>query len=86
MLREKQITAGHATRAARLEDPAAVARRIVEQGLTVRQIEAIATGLKGRGAAAAPPSRQGPLEKDPDTRALEKALHDVLGLRRGDQP
>ena len=80
MLRDKQITAGHARALLALEDPLPVARRIVEQGLTVRQIEAIANGLKSRadGDGAAQPKARA--EKDPDTRALEKALHDVLGL------
>jgi ParB family chromosome partitioning protein len=80
MLRQRQITVGHARALLMLDDPLPVAKRIVEQGLTVRQIEAIADELKSREderGAIQPKVRP---EKDPDTRALEKALHDVLGL------
>ncbi len=80
MLRAKQITAGHARALLALEDPLPVARRVVEQGLTVRQIEAMANDLKNGGEAGAAPLPKARPEKDPDTRALEKALHDVLGL------
>jgi ParB family chromosome partitioning protein len=80
MLRNRQITVGHARALLMLEDPLPVANRIVEQGLTVRQIEAIADALKsGEGGGDVVQPKQRP-EKDPDTRALEKALHDVLGL------
>lgn len=78
MLAEGLLTAGHARALLAVDDPEAVAKRIIEQGLNVRDVERLgqedakpATGGKAKAAKA---------EKDPDTRALEKALEDVLGL------
>jgi len=73
-LREGKLTAGHARALVTLDDPAAVAARIVEGGLTVRDAEAM-TQKEGRGTASKPRP-----EKDADTRALEKLLSDGLGL------
>jgi ParB family chromosome partitioning protein len=72
-----ELTAGHARALLSVADPEAVARRIVEQGLNVRDAERIAQDDSGSDAR---PARRGRLEKDPDTRALEKALEEVLGM------
>jgi ParB family chromosome partitioning protein len=77
---EGKLSAGHARALINLPDPAAAAKRIVEEGLNVRQTEALAheEGVperkpqKTRGAATA---------KDSDTVALEKRVSDVLGLK-----
>jgi ParB family transcriptional regulator, chromosome partitioning protein len=71
------ISAGHARALLSVADPEAVAGRIVAEGLTVRDVERI--GQQPDDAQASPPPRAKP-EKDPDTKALEKALEDVLGL------
>lgn len=80
MIAEGQITAGHARALCAMPDPAPLAQRIVDQRLSVREVEEIAYAdhdesepRRGRPRKVAPP-------KDPDTRALEKALEDVLGL------
>jgi ParB family chromosome partitioning protein len=52
---------------------------VVEQGLTVRDVEQIAQAGDGEAETKAKP-RRAAAAKDPDTRALEKALQDVLGL------
>lgn len=76
---EGAISAGHARALLSVSDPAAVARRIVEQGLTVRDVERLAQ------AQSESPPRKGGLharaEKDADTRAIEKTLSDALGLK-----
>jgi ParB family chromosome partitioning protein len=75
-VRSGAISAGHARALLALDDPEAAARRIVAEGLTVRDVE--------RLSQAAPESKgtsRPPVEKDPDTRALEQALQDVLGLK-----
>ena len=72
-LREGRLTAGHARSLVSQEDPEALAERIVAQGLTVREAEALA---QERRAPRAPRP-----EKDADVRALEKSLSDALGLR-----
>ena len=73
-VRSGKLSAGHARALVTHSDPEAAARRIVEAGMSVREAEAIDDGRsKARQKAQAP-------EKDADTRALEKALGDVLGL------
>jgi ParB family transcriptional regulator, chromosome partitioning protein len=58
-------------------DPVTVARRIVETGLSVRAVEALAQTDPGSGSDPKPRRSGG---KDTDTRAVEQALEDVLGL------
>jgi ParB family chromosome partitioning protein len=79
MLAEGQLSAGHARALLSVSDPDAVARRIVDQGLTVRNVERIAQ--KETENATAPAGTNGARrEKDADTRAVEKELSDALGL------
>ncbi len=76
MLVGGELTAGHARALLNLDDPDKLARRIVKQGLNVRQTERLVRQAKaaGRATTAKP-------YKDPDTVALEKDLSDLLGLR-----
>jgi ParB family chromosome partitioning protein len=74
-----ELSAGHARALLSVSDPEGVALEVKSLGLTVRDTEAIAQS-QAEGAGRAPRSR-GRSEKDPDTRALEKALADVLGLK-----
>jgi ParB family chromosome partitioning protein len=71
-----QLTAGHARTLITAEDPAAVAKQIIEGGLTVREAEA----LSQQGVAEKKPAAEAPT-KDADTVALEKRLSDALGLK-----
>jgi ParB family chromosome partitioning protein len=59
-------------------DPLAAAKRIVAEGLNVRQTEALAhvEGVPERK----PQKARGGKVKDPDTVALEKRVSDALGL------
>lgn len=78
---EGALSAGHARALLSVADPEALSRRILSQGLTVRDVERIAQREAETGDAdAAPRARP---EKDADTRALEKALSDVLGMQVG---
>jgi len=76
-LNDGALTAGHARALVVAPDPSTLARKIVEEGLTVRSAEALAQAVvaepKGRAKTPKP-------EKDADTRALEKQLSDALGL------
>ncbi len=76
-LNDGALTAGHARALIAAPDPAALAKRIVEEGMTVRSAETMAQATisepHGRAKAAKP-------DKDADTRALEKRLSDALGL------
>ncbi len=79
LLASGDITAGHARALLALPDPDAVARRIVAEGLTVRDVERLSQ------APAAPTEKAAPkklLDKaDADTRALEKRLSLALGVK-----
>jgi ParB family chromosome partitioning protein len=79
MLAEGHLSAGHARALLSVADPDAIARRVVEQGLTVRDVEHIAQKEAENGAAPAK-TKSARREKDADTRALEKDLSDALGL------
>jgi ParB family transcriptional regulator, chromosome partitioning protein len=72
------LSAGHAKAIMAADDPAALARRIVDGGLNVREAEAMAR--KHAGGAVRPRAPARPAVKDADTRALENDLSDVLGL------
>ena len=78
---EGKLSAGHARALINLPDPAAAAKRIVEEGLNVRQTEALAheEGVPERGPQKARGAT--PSAKDSDTIALEKRVSDVLGLK-----
>ncbi len=77
MLASGELTAGHGRALLSVKDPEALARRIVERGMTVRDVERIANEDDKTEKAPQTARRR---EKDPDTRALEKAIEDVLGL------
>ncbi|MGN6142000.1 MAG: ParB/RepB/Spo0J family partition protein [Mesorhizobium sp.] len=78
MLVDGALSAGHARTLVTAEDPAGLAKRIVEEGLSVRQAEALAQMPADAQRAAKPRS---PAEKDADTLALEKLLSDTLGMK-----
>lgn len=79
MLVDGSLSAGHARTLVTAEDPASLAKQIIEEGLSVRQAEALA---QQPARPPQPPTRSStPPEKDADTLALEKALSDVTGLR-----
>ena len=81
MLADGQISAGHARALLAVSEPDEVASRIVERGLTVRDIERIA---QQQAEPAAETSARKPktsvANDDADTRALTKHLADSLGL------
>lgn len=71
------ITAGHARALLSVKEPEAVLRRVLADGLTVREVEALAASEQEPGAPRPGRPRR---EKDADTRALERTLADRLGL------
>jgi ParB family chromosome partitioning protein len=75
MVARGELTAGHARTLITADDPAAMARRIVGGGLSVREAEALS-----QERPDAPRKKSPPVVKDADTQALEKRLSDVLGL------
>jgi ParB family chromosome partitioning protein len=79
LLAAGDISAGHARALLALPDPDAVAKRIVAEGLTVRDIERLAQAPAPAPIAKIKPEK--PESPDADTRALEKKLSLMLGVR-----
>ncbi len=78
MVQSGALTAGHARALVGRLDAEVLARRIVEQQLNVREVEALVQAGP-IGEEGSTPKRV--REKDPDTKAFEKELTDVLGLK-----
>jgi len=78
LLVDGSLSAGHARTLVTASDPAGLAKRIVEGGLSVRQAEALSQQPDATAQKTRTPQRAA--EKDPDTLALEKLLSDVTGL------
>lgn len=79
-LADGKLTIGHARALIGVADWQALVKRIVDEGLNVRQVEALAheAGVPERAPQKA---RAGKAEKDADTVALEKRISDALGLK-----
>lgn len=75
------LTAGHARALLSAVDPDALARKIVDDGLSVRAAEKLARAGSGRSTAKTAGRSAPPAEKDADTLALERALENRLGLK-----
>lgn len=77
-----QLSAGHARALIGLPDAVALAKKAVEQGLTVRQIEDLAKKAKtpAPGAALGKGGAGAGAAKDPDTMELEGNLSAAIGL------
>jgi ParB family chromosome partitioning protein len=82
LLKDGSISAGHARALLAVDDPESVAKRIVAEGLTVRDVENLSTERQRTGASKKPLETKSRVtaQKDADTRALEKVLADVLGM------
>lgn len=74
-----ELTAGHARAIAAAADPVALAKQIIEGGLSVRETEALARKAPNLSAGKSKGGRP-PRVKDTDTQALESDLSSVLGL------
>jgi ParB family chromosome partitioning protein len=85
MLREGELTAGHARALLNAEDSAGIAHQVRAQGLNVRQTEELVQ-LSHAGRSKAAPVE----EKDEDLQAMEQQISDYLGMKvrinmRGDR-
>ena len=77
MVREGKLSAGHARACVTAPDPLALAKRAVAEQLNVRDIERLAGEAKDARAGI---PRNPPIEKDADTRAMERSLSEALGV------
>jgi ParB family transcriptional regulator, chromosome partitioning protein len=79
MLVDGTLSAGHARTLVTAENPAGLAKLIVDGGLSVRQAEALAQ--QGGGSEETTKISSARAEKDADTLALEKQISDAIGLK-----
>ncbi|MEZ5898730.1 MAG: ParB/RepB/Spo0J family partition protein [Hyphomicrobium sp.] len=78
LVQQGSLSAGHARALIGREDAETLAHRIVENGLNVREVEAI---VQGREEPTPAGGSRKPRDKDADTKAFEKDLTDLLGLK-----
>lgn len=80
MVSDGTLSAGHARTVVTATDPAALAKRIVVEGLSVRQAEALAQD-GGKPKSNMRKGSTSSASKDADTLALEKTLSDATGYK-----
>lgn len=76
-VREGKLTAGHARALITAENAVALARQVIDRGLSVRETEQLSSPTR---KSADRPARRAP-EKDADTRVLEQDLSANLGMK-----
>jgi len=79
MLADGRLSMGHARALITAPDPEALARQVVERGLSVRETERLAQSA--RPPAPRPAAARAAKEPDADIAALERQLGDILGLK-----
>lgn len=83
MVRDHQLSAGHARALITAEQPEKLAKLVVKDNLSVRETERLVSGQSGKsknaGKSSGKPSSH--YEKDVDTIALEKELTDKIGMK-----
>ena len=80
LMLENRLQMGHARALIGYEDAEGLAHRIERDGLTVRDVEKIVRQSKGGAEPRRRASTASPKSDDPDIKALETQLSDLLGL------
>jgi ParB family chromosome partitioning protein len=80
LLQQGSLTAGHARALIGRDDAETLAQRIVTEALNVREVEALVQG-RGEDADTGASGVRKTRDKDADTKAFEKELADLLGLK-----
>ena len=81
LLASGELSPGHARALITLDAPEQLAKRIVEEGLSVRQTEELAAVAERPEGLETKSAKKAKSVEDPDTKALEKRLSDALGLK-----
>jgi len=76
LVRDGKLSAGHARALVTADDAGALARKVVAEGLSVRQVEALM-----KRPASGDKAKPRPKGKDSDTQALENDLSAALGMK-----
>lgn len=77
MVADGRLTMGHARALITAPDPEALARQVIDRGLSVRETERLAQSTRPASVRSARPAK----EADADIAALERQLGDILGLK-----
>ncbi|WP_022672934.1 ParB/RepB/Spo0J family partition protein [Novosphingopyxis baekryungensis] len=80
LMLENRLQMGHARALIGFDDAEGLAHRIERDGLTVRDVEKIVRQSKGGAEPRRRASTNSPKSDDPDIKALETQLSDLLGL------
>jgi len=80
-LRDGRLSAGHARALITAPDAAALARKIIQKGLSVRETERLAKADPAPDKGVASGKTGGKPEKDADTKALESDLSAALSMK-----
>ncbi len=80
LLRQGELSAGHARALIPAQDPMKLAQQVIKGGLSVRATEALVKSELSGGAKAKPTGSSSSEEKDADTKALEGDLSANLGM------
>ena len=75
------LSPGHARALITLDSPEKLARRIVDEGLSVRQAEQLAAAAERPADLETKSAKPANLVDNADTQALEKKLSDALGMK-----
>ena len=82
LVEEGSLSSGHARALITADDPLALARKVVAQGLSVRATEALVKSAAAHSSEPDQSRRPSPsAEKDADTRALESDLSAATGMK-----
>ncbi len=81
MVADGRLGMGHARAIIGAPDAPALARRIVEEGLSVRRVELLVRQQRARADGGPGARRSRGRQPDPDIAALESHLSDLLGLK-----
>lgn len=79
-LRDGRLSAGHARALITAADPAALARAVIQGGLSVRETEKLTKREEAGGSTKNNEKSNGKREKDADTKALEADLSAALSM------
>src|SRR5215475_3849846 len=80
LVRSGKVSAGHARVLIGRPDAEELAQKIVDMGLSVRQVEEWGRAGKDAGKSPPPSAAKSRADKDADTVALERRVTDALGL------
>lgn len=83
-VQDGKLSAGHARALVTAPHPEALAKKIIEEGLSVRQAEALAgaeLGRKPKDKTNTAGKTSAPARKDADTLALEREVSNALGMK-----